>query len=65
MNRRHALIAGGLVAIVLPVSTYISILQFDGGGLGAGIGLWLTLLAGIALIAIGFLENRSRGSVGV
>lgn len=60
----HALICAGVVAIVLPVSTWISIVRFDGGGLGAGLGLWLGLLAGIAMVAIGFAENRSRGSVG-
>ena len=61
----HALIAGGAVAITLPIATYISIAQFDGGGLSAGIGLWLGLLTGALMIVIGWVENRQRGAVGV
>ena len=61
----HALIAGGVVAITLPIATYISIIRFDGGGLGAGIGLWLGLAAGAAMVVIGWVENRQRGAVGV
>jgi len=61
----HALITAGAVAITLPIATYISIVRFDGGGLGAGIGLWLGLLAGVAMIIIGWVENRQRGVVGV
>lgn len=60
----HALITGGAVAITLPIATLISIQQF-GNGLAAGIGLWLGLAAGAAMIAIGWLENRQRGAVGV
>ena len=59
----HALIAAGAVAIVIPISTWISIVRFP-ADLGAGIGLWLGLLTGVAMVAIGFTENRSRGSVG-
>jgi hypothetical protein len=59
----HALIAAGAVAIVLPVATWISIVRFP-ADLGAGIGLWLALLAGVVMVAVGFVENRARGAVG-
>jgi len=59
----HALIAAGVVAVVIPIATWISIVRFP-SDLGSGIGLWLGLLAGVVMVAVGDSENRVRGSVG-
>lgn len=58
----HALFAVGVAAVVIPISTLISILRLD-IDVSAGIGLWLGLLAGIVLIVLGIVENRTRGAV--
>ncbi|MEM7094437.1 MAG: hypothetical protein AAF567_15655 [Actinomycetota bacterium] len=59
----HALIAAGAVAVVIPISTWISAVRLP-LELSGGAGLYLGLLAGLAMIVLGYLENRSRGSVG-
>ena len=59
----HVLIAAGLVAVLIPIATWISIVRFP-ADLGAGLGLWLGLLAGVAMVAVGMAENRARGAVG-
>ena len=58
----HALFALGLTAFVIPLSTLISVFQTS--NLGAGIGLWLGLLASAVLIGLALTENRVRGAVG-
>jgi len=58
----HATLAVGLVAFLVPFATLISIFRHE-ANLSAGIGLWLGLLAGLALMAVGVVENRSRGAV--
>lgn len=57
----HVLMAGGLVAFLVPFATLISILRTD--NVNPGIGLWLGLLTGAVLLAVAFVENRSRGAV--
>jgi len=57
----HALLTMGLVAFLVPFATLISTLRQD--GISAGIGLWLGLLAGLVLIGVALVENRTRGAV--
>lgn len=59
----HALMAAGMIAVVIPISAFISIGQAP-GDLGSGIGLWLGLLAGLVLVAIGAVETNVRGARG-
>lgn len=58
----HVLMAIGLVAFAVPLATLLSIVRHE-ANLGAGIGLWLALLAGAVLLGIAFAENRIRGAV--
>ena len=58
----HALMGAGLAALVIPISTFISIVREE-RELNAGLGLWLGLLAGLAMLAVAFVENRTRGAV--
>lgn len=58
----HALLAVGLVAFLIPLATLISIVRHS-ADIGAGIGVWLGLLAGLALVVLALLENRNRGAV--
>jgi hypothetical protein len=55
----HCLMAAGLIALLLPLATLISIIRID--GLSAGIGVWLGLLAGLVLVVLALAENRVRG----
>ena len=59
----HALIAAGAIAIVIPIAAFISAGQAP-VDTGTGIGLWLGLLAGVAMVAIGAVETRVRGATG-
>lgn len=58
----HALLAVGLVAFLVPLAALISIVRHS-ADIGAGIGIWLGLLAGLALMTIAVVENRTRGAV--
>jgi len=58
----HALLAIGVVAFLVPLASLISIMRHS-ADLSVGIGVWLGLLAGLALIGIAFVENRTRGAV--
>jgi len=58
----HALLTAGLVAVAIPLATLISIFRHE-ANLNAGIGLWLGLLAGLVLVVVALVENRSRGAV--
>lgn len=60
----HALLAVGLVVVMVPVATLISILRHE-ADISAGIGLWLGLLAGLVLVGLAIVENRIRKAVGV
>ena len=59
----QALIAAGMIAVVIPIAAFISVLQAP-GDLGSGIGLWLGLIAGIAMVVVGVMETRVRGARG-
>lgn len=59
----HALTAAGTIALVIPLATLISVFRID-LPLDAGIGAWLALLAGVALLVIATLESRTRSSAG-
>lgn len=58
----HVLMALGVAAFLVPVATLISIMRHS-ADLNVGIGLWLGLLAGLVLIGVAFVENRTRGAV--
>lgn len=58
----HLLLAAGLVAVVLPISTAISIFRHE-SDISPGIGVWLGVLAGLVLIGVAFAENRTRGAI--
>lgn len=58
----HGLIALGLVAVLVPLATLISIMRLD-IDVSPGIGLWLGLLAGLVLVGLAVVENRTRGAV--
>ncbi|MGI9623257.1 MAG: hypothetical protein ACR2PK_10510 [Acidimicrobiales bacterium] len=58
----HALLAGGLLALVVPLAHVISVYQFDGPTLNVGVGVWLGLVASIVLIAAALWENHIRGA---
>ena len=57
----HALLTLGLVTLLLPLATLISVFMRD--GLDPGIGLWLGLIAGLVLVGTALVENRTRGAV--
>jgi hypothetical protein len=59
----HATFGAGLVAVLLPLSTLVSAMRVD--GLDPGIGIWLGLLVGLVLCAVGLFENAKRGAVAV
>ena len=62
----QCLFAAGLIAVLLPLATLISILQQDlSPTLKAGVGLWLGLIAGVVLVAAAWYETRLRGARGV
>jgi len=58
----HVLMGLGLVTVLVPVATLISVLRLD-IDVGPGIGLWLGLLAGLVLVGVAVIENRTRGAV--
>lgn len=58
----HVLMSAALVVTLVAVATLLSIMRHS-ANLSAGIGLWLTLLAGLVLLGIAFAENSSRGAV--
>lgn len=58
----HVLLAVGLVAFLIPLAALISIVRHE-ANLSVGIGAWLGLLAGLALMAVAVIENRIRGAV--
>lgn len=58
----HGLIAVGFVSFLVPFATLLSILRLD-IDVSPGIGLWLGLLAGLVLLAVAIVENRTRGAV--
>lgn len=59
----HALIAAGAIAVLIPVAAFISAGQAP-VDTGTGVGLWLGLLAGVAMVAIGIVETTARGARG-
>ena len=59
----HVVIAGGFVAVIVPVAALISAGQAP-VDTGAGVGLWLGLLAGAAMVAVGVIETNARGARG-
>lgn len=58
----HVLMALGAVAFLVPIATLISVVRLD-IDVSPGIGLWLGLFAGLVLIGIAVVENRTRGAV--
>ena len=58
----HVLMAGGLVALLIPIAALLSILRLD-IDVNPGVGLWLGLVAGLGLLAVAIVENRVRGAV--
>ena len=58
----HGMVAVGLVTFLVPFATLISIMRHK-ADLSAGLGLWLGLLAGLALIVMGVVENLTRGAI--
>ncbi len=57
----HALFGAGLVAFLVPLATLISIVSND-LEITVGVGVWLSLLAGIVLLGLAFVENRQRNA---
>lgn len=58
----HGLLTVGFVAFMIPFATLISIFRLD-IDVSPGIGLYLGLLAGLVLMVIALVENRTRGAV--
>ncbi len=58
----HAVLTVGLVVFLIPLATLISIVRHS-ANVSAGIGVWLGLLAGLALLVVAIAELRSRGAV--
>lgn len=58
----HVLLSAGLVAFLIPLAALISIARHE-ANISPGIGLWLGLVAGLALIVLALAENRTRGAV--
>lgn len=57
----HALFGLGLVAFLVPLATLISIVRVE-ARLDTGIGVWLSLLAGLVLLGVAVVENRQRNA---
>lgn len=58
----HALLGLGLIALLLPLATLISVIRID--GLSPGIGLWLGLAAGAVMVAVAVVETVQRKALG-